>query len=251
MDLALEIAFRLVFFLVAMGFASMAALWALLRKFRPGAVVLMASGGAFLFFALLMFFSQNGQAQGFHDLVKQGIEEVDKSPVPAPFADTPDAAAAYKTFCKDYVVMAFPAWTAIVSVMAGLLAYYFSSILLSRLTPKVSKPVSFRDWVLPEPLVFGLILGGLLKLSAVWLQGGEGVEIAGNNLLVLFVGLYTLGGLSIVSFFFHKWRLPGVLRILSYVVLFQVLFEAIFALGVLDIWRDFRKVKTIPPETTP
>lgn len=251
MDLAVALLLRAIFFLVAMGFACLASVWGLLKGLKPGVTVLAGSLGAFLFLGALFAVAQSGQPVGFHELVKQGVDEVDKTPVPPPFAGTPEAEESYKSFCKSYVVMAFPAWTALVCLVAGLLAYYFSASILFRITPRVARPLAFRDWVLPEPLVFGLILGGLLKLAVVWAQGGEAAEISGNNLLVFFVGLYTLGGLSIVSFFFEKWRLPKILRLLSYVVLFQVLFEAIFALGVLDVWRDFRKTKTLPPETNP
>jgi uncharacterized protein YybS (DUF2232 family) len=74
------------------------------------------------------------------------------------------------------------------------------------------------------------------------------MDILGNNFLVFFVGLYTLSGLSIVSFFFHKWRLPAAIRILSYLVLLNLIFETICCFGVLDVWFDFRKLKSSPKE---
>jgi uncharacterized protein YybS (DUF2232 family) len=152
-----------------------------------------------------------------------------------------------KVITQKYIFWSFPAWAAVSCLVAGLLAYYLASSILSRVTPRVSKPMAFREWAVPEFMVFGLIVGGILKLI---FKENSPMDIVGNNLLVFFAALYTLGGLSIVSFFFHKWRLPIFVRILGYVFIFQLVFETVCAIGVLDIWFDFRKMKPASPEPT-
>jgi hypothetical protein len=248
MDLVLAILLRVLLFLVIMGFACLAASWGLLKGMKPSHSVLAGTFGAILFFGVLFAFVQSGQTPGFHSLVDEILQETDKAPVPPPFSSTPEGIESYKSFCKNFVVLALPAWAAIGCVIVGILAYSISAALLSRITPKVSKPIAFRQWVVPEPMVFGLIFGGMLKLGVLWFKAESWVDILGNNFVVFFLGLYTLGGLSIVSFFLHKWRLPAVLRFFSYILLIQVLFESICAIGVLDVWFDFRKLKALPPE---
>ncbi len=124
-----------------------------------------------------------------------------------------------------------------------LITWFLSS--LPELTTRVPKAMAFQEWVIPEPLVFGLIVAGILKIVAgekIWL------DILGSNLLVFFSVVYVLGGFSIVSFFLHKWRLPATVRVLSYLILVQLPLDTVCALGVLDIWFDFRKLKTRQPE---
>jgi hypothetical protein len=108
--------------------------------------------------------------------------------------------------------------------------------------------LAFREWVIPEPLVFGVIAAGLLKLIA---EENTWKETVGNNLAVFFGGLYILGGLSIVSFFLNKWRVPAVLRFISYAVLLPIVWESFCAIGVLDVWLDFRKIKKTAVEGKP
>jgi uncharacterized protein YybS (DUF2232 family) len=71
----------------------------------------------------------------------------------------------------------------------------------------------------------------------------------GDNLLVFFVGFYTLGGLSIVSFYFHKWGLSIFWRAVIYFLMVQFCLQVIVVLasfGIMDVWMDLRKLKTIP-----
>jgi len=156
--------------------------------------------------------------------------------------------AAVNKLVQNYITLAFPAWLALNSLIVGLLSYYLSSAVLLRLGKRVPKALAFREWVIPEPLVFGVIAAGLLKLIA---EENTWKETLGNNLAVFFGGLYILGGLSIVSFFLNKWRVPAVLRFISYVVLLPIVWESFCAIGVLDVWLDFRKIKKTAVEGKP
>lgn len=247
MNSVLVILLTAVFFLFILAIASLASTWGLLRGLKPGQAVLAGALGAALFWAVLFVFIQSGATTGVSGLVQKAMEQVEKAQVPKPFNATPESTRLYQDFVKNYMILAFPAWIASLCLVLGLLSYYLSSVMLSRVTSRITGPITFRQWVIPEPLVFGLLAGGLLKLMVPWLKLEPWADIVSNNLLVFFLGLYSLGGLSIVAFFLHKWRLPAVLRILSYVVLLQM-FETVCALGVLDVWFDFRKLKTSPPE---
>jgi uncharacterized protein YybS (DUF2232 family) len=236
-----------VFLLFILAVSSLASTWGLLRGMRPGQAVLAGALGAALFWAVIFIFIQGGDTTNVSQLVQKAIEQVEQTQVPKPFNASPESTRLYQEFVKNYMILSFPGWIASMCLVLGLLSYYLSSVMLSRVTSRVTGPVAFSQWVIPEHLVFGLLAGGILKLTEQWLKLGSWADIVSNNLLVFFLALYSLGGLSIVSFFLHKWRLPAILRLLSYVVLLQM-FETVCALGVLDVWFDFRKLKSPPPE---
>jgi uncharacterized protein YybS (DUF2232 family) len=246
-DSVLVILLTGIFSLFILAVASLASTWGLLKGLKPGQTVLAGALGAALFWAVIFLFIQGGGKTSVPLLVQKAMEQVEQGPVPKPFNASPESTLLYQGFVKNYMILAFPGWIASMCLVLGLLSYYLSSIMLSRVTNRVTGPLAFRQWVIPEPLVFGLLAGGILKLAGQWLNLGPWADIVSNNMLVFFLGLYVLGGMSIVSFFLNKWRLPSILRILSYVVLLQM-FETVCALGVLDVWFDFRKLKNPPPE---
>ena len=226
---------------------SLAAAWALLRGFKPRAVVLTGTLTLTLFLAALFLLVQSNLKQDTLPLFQNYFNETWNHQAQwlkdSGFGQ--DKIDLFKEIYQKYIFYSFPAWLVVNCLFMGLLAYYLSSSILSRVTSRVSKPIPFREWVVPEPLVFGLIVGGLLKIV---FKENAPMDILGNNFLVFFVGLYTLSGLSIVSFFFHKWRLPLAIRILSYLVILNLILETICCFGVLDVWFDFRKLKSAPKE---
>lgn len=249
MDVALDLFIKLVLLLVLVGLTCLAASWALLRGLKPRVVVLAGAVTLALFFIGLFFLMQSSLDQGLVPTFQKYFDKAwnHQTQWLSGQGASADRIGMFKEVYEKYVVQSFPAWVALNCLVMGLLAYYLSSAILLRVTPKVSKAVAFREWIVPEPLVFGLIAGAILKLV---FRENSLMDIVGNNLLVFFVGLYTLGGLSIISFFFHKWRLPSALRILSYLVLLNLIFETICCFGVLDVWFDFRKIKTAAPQST-
>jgi uncharacterized protein YybS (DUF2232 family) len=80
----------------------------------------------------------------------------------------------------------------------------------------------------------------------------EIVKIIGLNTLIVLLFLYLLQGLSIVQFFFKRKNIPRYLRGLFYalIVLYQYLLVFISAIGLFDIWVDFRKLNRPAKDTT-
>ena len=249
MDLALDLFIKLAVIIVFIGMTSLAAAWALLRGFKPGAVVLTASLGLALFFGALFFLVQSNLKQDtlpqfrqyFNDGWKANVQILNQRGFSKEEIDQ-----YYKDFYQKFVYYSFPAWLLLSCLFLGLLAYYLSSAILSRVTPRVSKPITFKEWIVPDPLVFGLILGGLLKIV---FPENSPMDIVGDNLLVFFLVFYSLSGLSIVSFFFQKWNFSAFMRIITYTILFlSPASGSICCLSILDIWFDFRKLKSAPKE---
>ena len=252
MDVILGILVDMAIVLFTLGMVALTTSWALLRKWKPRTVVLTgALTKSFitlaLFFLPFMGHSSDGWSQVSQYLDPKQFEEGWKSTMDSWAKEGVDVSKfeVLKDFSERYVYFSVFAWGAISWLVWGLLAYYAASSILSRITTRVPKAIAFREWIVPEPLIFGLIAGGVLKLLA---KDDGPLDILSDNLLVFFVGLYTLGGFSIVSFYLTKWRLPKILRVVSYVFIFWFTFFSVCSLGILDVWFDFRKLKTPPPE---
>lgn len=105
---------------------------------------------------------------------------------------------------------------------------------------------SYRDWQLPEKLIWVAIIMGVIALIPT-----QPVRVVGINSIILLSIIYCFQGLSIVVFFMNKWDVPFLLRSFFYVmIVFQSLGTLVLLFfGIADIWFDFRKRKITTNET--
>ena len=103
----------------------------------------------------------------------------------------------------------------------------------------------FKDWRAPERLVFALIFGGFGTLI---FQGA--LMIVAINVLMVVCLIYFFQGISIMSFWFNRKGIPLFLRVTMYALigLQQYLVVVVAAVGLFDLWFDFRKLKGTPQE---
>jgi uncharacterized protein YybS (DUF2232 family) len=94
------------------------------------------------------------------------------------------------------------------------------------------------SWKAPEGLIWLLIAAGGLLLVPVSL-----VRIISLNLVIVCMFTYLLQGLSIISFLFKTKNVHRSFRILCYFLIFaqQYLILLLVAVGVFDLWVNFRK----------
>jgi len=98
-------------------------------------------------------------------------------------------------------------------------------------------------WKTPEFLVWFFIAGGLMMLLPP-----EDLRMTGNNVIIVMGTLYFLQGLAIVSYYFDRWKMPFFIKGFVYAVMFLQQFASIViaALGLFDVWFDFRKLVKKP-----
>jgi uncharacterized protein YybS (DUF2232 family) len=103
--------------------------------------------------------------------------------------------------------------------------------------PEVGEFCRFKN---PEQLVWVLIAAGFSMLV-----DNQYVSTAALNLLVVALSLYFVQGMAIIVNFFRQIKAPRFARGLFYVVLAvqPYLAGAVAALGIFDIWGDFRTPK--------
>jgi uncharacterized protein YybS (DUF2232 family) len=99
----------------------------------------------------------------------------------------------------------------------------------------------FVHWKLPSGLIWGLILAGFASVVPV-----DVVRLIGRNLLVVMLPLYFLQGLAILSSFMQRKQYPVALKGLIYalMLILNPLQIVITAVGVFDLWIDFRRPRT-------
>jgi len=94
-------------------------------------------------------------------------------------------------------------------------------------------------WRAPERLVWGVIGSGVLVLAPF-----DTLKFVGLNALVVLMVVYFFQGIGIVSHFMERKGFPRQFRILVYAIvgLQQALLLVVVALGLFDLWVDFRRL---------
>jgi uncharacterized protein YybS (DUF2232 family) len=136
---------------------------------------------------------------------------------------------------------AFPALLLSGAAMGALLNYLAARKLSRRFIGREElNPGSLSRWALGEGYVWLFIAGGLLAVIP-W----GAARTVGLNLVVGLLFAYFLQGIAIISFFFRKWNLSALFRVPIYIFIFFNIYLAILvaAMGLFDLWVDFRKLR--------
>jgi uncharacterized protein YybS (DUF2232 family) len=98
-----------------------------------------------------------------------------------------------------------------------------------------------REWRSPEFLVWCFLAAGFV----LFVPGAEIVKTAALNLFLGIALFYFFQGLSIIAYYFHHKKVPYFFRSLAYVLIVfeQVCTIFVVALGLFDLWGDFRRLK--------
>ena len=137
-------------------------------------------------------------------------------------------------------------------LVTGVTFFVWLNVLGMRLLYQGRDP-SFPDfgdlacWKMPDGVVWFVIAAGVAMILP-----DETVQIAGLNVLIVVLFLYLLQGLAIVQFFFRQKNIPRYLRAMFYalIILYQYLLVFVSAIGLFDIWVDFRKMNRPASDTT-
>lgn len=106
---------------------------------------------------------------------------------------------------------------------------------------------SFGDltrWKAPDIFIWILILSGFLVLIVPLLGiNASWAAIIGANGLIVCLFVYFMQGIAIVEFFFRTRRVPRLLRLIFYALLFlqQYLILLVAVVSLFDLWVDWRR----------
>jgi hypothetical protein len=127
-------------------------------------------------------------------------------------------------------------------LLFGLIQVWVSLALLVRANPAGTLwkmgvgPEKAREWKSPDFLIWGLILLGGLSLYPL-----PGWEVWIDNLLRIFLGIYGVQGTVVLASFMDSWGIRGMYRGLIYLSALLFMLPLVIAVGVFDLWFDFRK----------
>jgi hypothetical protein len=84
-------------------------------------------------------------------------------------------------------------------------------------------------------MVWPTILAGATLLTDL----GVATDV-GRNFFKVFMAIYAIQGLGILSFFMTRWRINKFFRTVGYLVAVLVAMPLLLSLGFFDLWFDFR-----------
>lgn len=144
------------------------------------------------------------------------------------------AAAAERATMITALLEVLPA----IVVLCGALMIIVNLVLLRSWTT-AAHDVDLRLWRTPEALIWALIGTGF-TMFLPWRPAG----LLARNLFLVLLGCYFCQGLAIVSYFLERFRLPRGLRVAGYLLIAvqHVVAGIVLALGVFDLWGDFRRL---------
>jgi len=136
----------------------------------------------------------------------------------------------------------------------SLVNYLFSFMIFKRYRIEIKPFIPFIKWDLSWYFVWGIIIGLVLVLIpdiGSSIDGGGGTidiaaDILGYNLIIIFGMLYTVLGISVLWGIFVRFKTRLVIRVMMGIFLLFFFGFAIIifpALGLIDIWANFRKLK--------
>lgn len=97
------------------------------------------------------------------------------------------------------------------------------------------EPSYFRKWKVTDHFIWVLIGSAA---GVVFLKGILGVVFV--NILKITLLPYALQGLAIIAFFMNLWKIEGIFRVITFLVIISFVSPLIIGLGVFDLWFDFR-----------
>jgi uncharacterized protein YybS (DUF2232 family) len=128
-------------------------------------------------------------------------------------------------------------------VLCGALMVIANLVLLRSWTNRFDH-VDLRLWRTPEPMIWALIGTGF-GMFLPWRPLG----LLARNLFLVLLGGYFCQGLAIVSYFLERLRLPRGVRVAGYllIALQHVIAGIVLALGIFDLWGNFRRLTAGSP----
>lgn len=134
----------------------------------------------------------------------------------------------------------------VLHILPGLVALTGGAILsvnlaIARKIAPAFAEFALRFWRAPDGLIWVFIAAGFGMFLV-----GDGVGVAASNVFVVLLGCYFLQGLAIVAYYLDRFGLPMSLRIGTYMLIAiqQLLAAVVLALGIFDLWGDFRRLHT-------
>lgn len=132
-------------------------------------------------------------------------------------------------------------------LIVGCAAVWLANLGLSRRWANWPQLDSLARWRNPDWVIWCLIGFGFAMFLPLGLLADASVSA-----FAVVLACYFAQGLAIVSYFLHRFGLPRGLRAAAYVIigLQQLATALVVAVGIFDLWADFRRLSPQPADAT-
>jgi uncharacterized protein YybS (DUF2232 family) len=153
-----------------------------------------------------------------------------------------DKAFQFQEYIKVFIGIISKVYPALVIIGTGFVVWI--NIVISKPLFRLAK-LKYPDfgpldqWRSPELMVWGVIAAGFSLFLTV-----GGIRLLAVNALIVMLMIYVFHGLSIILFFFNKYRVPPWIRFGAYflIIIQQIVLVGLATAGLFDQWIDFRKI---------
>jgi len=145
----------------------------------------------------------------------------------------------------NYLLMIVPGILIIQSVFVAIGNYYLTASILKRFSSKDVELPQFSTFILPTNIVLGSFIIFTLSYLTRYIQGIYHASLI-TNVTLLFIFLFFIQGISVISFLIKRTRTPKAIRILLIGMIFLIspLLTAVSFIGLVDSIIDVRKLRT-------
>ena len=237
--------FLVVLFFLSFGLMAAGIAEGMLRRLRPEQAIL--AGGllpiAALIVVLTPFLLKAGKnpVTFAEDYLRTSITEAQQLYTQLGIAEASQMLASVTDRMLYYLVRLSPGFILAASLFQAAVCYGMARTIILRKSPGVplSPAPSLASWHAPDSWVWGLIAA--LALIAL---PNESTRLIGLNSAVVYLLVYTAQGVSIVEYLLRRAKVAMIWRSFIHTVILTLPSVAlIIALGVVDIWADFRKLR--------
>jgi hypothetical protein len=133
-------------------------------------------------------------------------------------------------------------------VVVSAAALWLANLGISRRWACWPQLLGLSRWRTADWMIWVLIASGF----ALFMASPAMIRWAAINVFIIALGCYFAQGLAIVSYFLQRVGLPRPLRAAAFtvIILQNLAAAAVVALGVFDLWGDFRNLAARPADAT-
>jgi uncharacterized protein YybS (DUF2232 family) len=246
-----------VLFFLSLGLMALGISEGMMRRLRPEQSIL--AGGLLPLAALIIVLTPLLLKAGRNpvalaeDYLRTSINQAQQLYAQLGLAEVAQMLASVSDKMIYYLVRLSPGLILTTTLFQAVCCYGMARTILLRKHPSLLAPdkPSFAEWHAPDPWVWGLIATLGLVASGLIAKADSLSLIVGLNLALLYLLVYTAQGAALVEFWLRKVKVGVVWRSFAHTIILTLppLIAVVVALGVVDIWADFRKVRKMPPAT--
>ena len=144
----------------------------------------------------------------------------------------------------NYLLMIIPGLLIVQSLVSAFLNYYLTIAILRRLRYSEYVLPEFSHFILPKNIVFGSFMIYALTFLSRYVEGIYHSSLAAN-VTILFVFVFFLQGLALISYILKKVKILKAVRIfiIILIILISPLLTIVSFAGLIDSVFDIRKLR--------